>query len=233
MRHALILAGLLLVTPPDCGNANNTHSANSPPPPAAVSTPPRDAASPAAAAAEPTDMPDQRRIHDLEFKADVRAVEGGGVSVTYSVRNTGGTTYLLFNRGDTETGLERGQFYVEPLAEGVVEISQKHFAEPKDRNCPERESPIRHGVTVLAPGQRVAEELSVTPPLKHKTPYNDCTPLPAMPEPVRRIRFCLGVIEADAGKTVVAERQVRIVKDPSLLARQQLLCSNAVELQRR
>ena len=173
-------------------------------------------------------MPTKQPASGLDFEARLR-VEGGKLLISYRVTNRSGREVLVVNRGDTESGLGPGRVYVEPQPDGTVELSRRAFRQPADRVCRTREVPPYPGVSRLGPGQSISEEVSVGLPPRYATPFADCTPVPQMPSPVRRVKFCLGVIRGGAGKTS-AERGADIITDGQLIGRQELLCGDVFEL---
>lgn len=215
------------------GNASNGPVASGSPGAGAVRPATTPAATPAPAAdnravsSEVTPMPTKQPAAGLDFEARLR-VEGGKLLISYRVKNGTGEEVLVVNRGDTESGLGAGRVYVEPQPDGTVELSQRAFRQPADRLCRTREVPPYPGVSRLKPGQTISEEVSVALPPRHATPFADCTPVPQMPSPVRRVKFCLGVIRG-GGKTS-AERGAQIVTDGQLIGRQELLCGDVFEL---
>ncbi|HEV2861866.1 MAG TPA: hypothetical protein VGX48_12735 [Pyrinomonadaceae bacterium] len=193
------------------------------------SPPPSPAASPAGnTATEVTPMPTEQPARGLDFEARLR-VEAGKLLVSYRLKNGTAEEVLVVNRGDTESGLGAGRVYVEPQPDGTVELSQRAFRQPPDRMCRTREVPPYPGVSRLKPGQSISEEVSAALPLSYATPFADCTPVPQMPSPVRRVKFCLGVIRGASGKTS-NERGTDVVTDGRLIGRQELLCGDVFEL---
>ncbi len=108
-----------------------------------------------AVAAENTEMKEnstfQKRLGDLEYTVTTRLVKKGlhdGINyendylyIDYKVRNSGSKNYLVFNRGHDDRD-EKNLVYVEPQADGSIEISQKAFVEPSRKVCPARDAPI-------------------------------------------------------------------------------------------
>jgi hypothetical protein len=210
-----------------CG-AGSGNAANGPRATATAASPPPTARPADNTASEVTPMPTGQPSRGLDFEARLR-VEGGKLLVSYRVTNRTAEEVLVVNRGDTELGLGAGRVYVEPGADGTVEVSQRAFRQPTDRLCRTREVPPYPGVSRLRPGQSISEEVSVALPLRHAAPFGDCAPVPQMPSPVRRVKFCLGVIRGAAGKTS-DERGTDIVTDGRLISRQELLCGDVFEL---
>lgn len=81
-----------------------------------------------------------KRVEDLEYKISIERVSDDFLRLHYEVRNLGNSKYILYNRGIGRGST--GIVYVEPKANGLVEMSQKYFPEPKDKSCPLRETPI-------------------------------------------------------------------------------------------
>jgi len=225
-----VLAACTFACGPGSGNASNGPRAAATPgaTPHASPSPTPPAARPADnTASEVTPMPTKQPSRDIDFEARTR-VEGGKILVSYRVTNRTKEEVLVVNRGDTELGLGAGRVYVEPQPDGTVELSQRAFRQPADRMCRTREVPPYPGVSRLKPGQSINEEVSVALPPRLASPYADCTPVPQMPSPVKRVKFCLGVIRG-GGKTS-NERGTDIVTDGRLIGRQELLCGDVFEL---
>ena len=136
---------------------------------------------------------------------------------------------------ETRRGYCNGQFAVEnlsqlqeALADGLVELSQKAFTEPQGKNCPNRFVAIMPRASWLKAGQTVKEQLSVAWPLRLNTPFDDCRPPAEMPKEVSKVRFCVGVAEADSKKVTIAPDGN--LSDLSVSLKQQVLCSEAVAL---
>ena len=177
---------------------------------------------------EVSPMPTKQPARALGFEARLR-VEGGKVLISYRVTNNTGQEVLLVNRGDTESGLGAGRVYVDPQPDGVVELSQRAFRQPADRLCPAREVPPYPGVSRLRAGQSAAEEVAIDLPLRYRTTFADCSPAPQMPAPVRRVKFCLGVIRG-GGKAVAKENGAEVITHGQLIGTQELLCGDVFEL---
>lgn len=171
-----------------------------------------------------------KRIGDLEYKITVEEVSDTFLQLNYEVKNLGESDYILYNRG-TSLKMRRGTIYVEPQANDRVELSQKEFFEPKDKDCPDREALIYPAASWLKAKQTVKEEVSVSLPLKLNTPFDDCRPQPEMPKQVNEIRFCLGAAKVNSSKNIKAnEEGIIIVRGGEDIAEQQLLCSDAVKI---
>lgn len=171
-----------------------------------------------------------KRIGDLEYKITFERVSDTFLQFNYKVKNFGESDYLLYNRG-TSLVMRRGTVFVEPQANNSVELSQKRFFQPKDKDCPDREAPIYPAASWLKAKQTVNEEIGVSLPLKLNTPFSDCQPQPEMPKQVKEIRFCLGAAKVNSAKSVKTDGQgTIIVRGGEDIEEQQLLCSDVVEL---
>ncbi|HWS86740.1 MAG TPA: hypothetical protein VN282_07235 [Pyrinomonadaceae bacterium] len=164
----------------------------------------------------------------LDFRADVRREAGGEIVIEYSVTNRGARAVLLVNRGDTSFGLGPGRVYVEPREDGTVDFTQRGYTLPPGHSGPGPTAAIYPGVSELAPGKTASETLRVRAPKSRQHPYGRYYPQTAVPDPVRRARFCLGVVKGDAQtKTTRGTRVLTSLQD---VAAQELLCSAPREL---
>lgn len=179
----------------------------------------------------------KNKIGDVEYVFNAKVLKKGehnGVSyqtdtvqITYELKNTGDKSYLVYNRG--HFGTDSSVVYVEPQKDGTVEISQKAFREPKDKNCPNRYVQIVPNASWLKSKQTIQNQIEVALPLKLKTPFDDCTPPSEMPAKIDKTKFCLGISEADASKVKINDKG--FVEGWQYVKEQQLLCSYFVELQ--
>lgn len=180
-------------------------------------------------AANSTVKTQTKRYKDLEYTIQERIVNQTFVDVSYEVKNTGKTDYLLFNRGDKLDKTAIGKIYVDVKDGDVIELSQKKFDEPSAKSCPDRIAPISPGATWLKAGQTVKSGGRVGLPLKICNPFDDCEPKSNLPNKIIKAQFCLGVAEANAVKTKVSE--TGIVEGWQYVNEQQLLCSDIIKLQ--
>lgn len=137
------------------------------------------AVAPDTATANQSQMPNEARNYknrtkDLEYKIQARletrksdktGAEENYVAVNYTVKNLGGKDYILFNRGHSIENDAR-RVCVEFQADGIAELSQKAFAEPKDTVCPNTDAPILPRATRLKAGQSFSERAEITFPLQ-------------------------------------------------------------------
>lgn len=174
----------------------------------------------------------QNKVGDVEYSLSAKILkksenrQSDVVQITYELKNTGDKNYLVYNLG--HFGTNESVVYVEPQKDGSIEISQKAFHEPTDRNCPQRFVAVVPNASWLKAKQTVNNQIEVALPLTVKTPFDDCTPLPAMPAKINRVRFCLGIAEADTNQVKIDEKG--FVQGQQFVKEQQLLCSDNIPL---
>lgn len=164
----------------------------------------------------------------LDLKVDIRREAGGDIAVEYSVTNRGAAAVLLLNRGDTSFGLGPGRVYVEPQEDGTVDLTQRGYTFPPGHSGPGPTAAIYPGVSELAPGKTATETLRVRAPKARQHPYGRYYKEVAVPDPLRRVRFCLGVVKGDAETKTT--RGTRVLTSLQAVATQELLCSETKEL---
>ena len=170
---------------------------------------------------------EEKNVKDVQYDVKITIAEKY-IDITYTVKNSSDKSYLVFNYGDTRKGLQKGKVYVEPQKDGTVELSQRMFTAPKgDNSCPARETAVLPGATLLNAGQSISETARVALPLKHDTPFDDCDPKPEMPKEVEKVKFCLGIAEADPKQVKVKDGYVEGWQG---VKEQQLLCSKIKEI---
>lgn len=164
----------------------------------------------------------------LDLKATVRREAGGDLVVEYSVTNRGPRAVLLLNRGDTTSGLGPGRLYVEPQEDGSVNLTQRGYTLPPGHRGPGPTAAIYPGVSELGPGKTAKETARVRAPAARQHPYGRYYPNLPVPDPLRRVRFCLGVAPADAPTKTT--RGTRVLMSLQAVAAQELFCADAQEL---
>lgn len=164
----------------------------------------------------------------LDLKANVRREAGGDISVEYSVTNRGPRPVLLLNRGDTSFGLGPGRVYVEPQADGTVNLTQRGYTLPPGHTGPGPTAAIYPGVSELAPGKTATETVRVRAPKSRQHPYGRYYPNVPVPDPLSRVRFCLGVVPADAPTKTT--RGTRVLTSLQAIAAQEVLCADPQQL---
>ena len=164
----------------------------------------------------------------LDLKVNIRREAGGDIVVEYSVTNRGARAVLLANRGDTSFGLGPGRVYVEPQEDGTVNLTQRGYTLPPGYSGPAPTAAIYPGVSELAPGKTATETVRARAPKGRQHPYGRYYKEAAVPEPLRRVRFCLGVVKGDAETKTT--RGTRVLMSLQAVAAQELLCSEPQEL---
>lgn len=147
--------------------------------------------------------------------------------IEYSVKNTGTKDFIIYNQGHSDES-NRAIVYVEPQNGGLIELSQKMFTEPEGKNCPALDAPINPRAVWLKAGQTINEKVSVELPLQLKTPFDECSPMPEMPENSSKIKFCLGAAQADSAKVKIDENGY--IQNRAGVSEQKLLCSTEFAL---
>lgn len=230
----IFLSGLLIVSAcaarsVDNHQATSGHQAmNKTEPPINNSAPPaREAASPAVNNAQGSD--------DLSFEANIRATGRDQLLIRYTVRNRGSQPMLLINRPPARPGsstpLPNPNFvYVETQPDGTVEISKRVKELPRETTVFMPDVP---GATLLAPGKSFSEDVNVDLAARRRRTEKPITSVPEIPDPVKKVRFCLGVAPAEGltTKAVGKGKNQVIYPDPgAVLMKQRLLCSETVDL---
>ena len=127
---------------------------------------------------------------EVSFSADVAADR---LRLAYRLRNTGTAAVVALNgvpATDTvaDPAVDPNAVYVTARDDGTVEIAKRAFAPPPGV-APA--APFQLAGTVVAPGAELTEELTLPLPLRGRSPYDDVDQLP---DPVRRVAFCIGVL---------------------------------------
>jgi hypothetical protein len=175
----------------------------------------------------------QQGIEGLDFNSGIKLDRTGGkprLIINYTVMNRGKSDVLLFNQGDVNNP-GSATVYIEPRPDGVVEISKKGFMPPDN---PSPTFIVYPGATRLGPGKSFSDKIELTLSyLTRKHPYAASVSGIAMPDPVRKVRFCLGASPSEGveTKTVGEGRRKILVPDIKGLAQQRLLCSDVQEIQ--
>jgi hypothetical protein len=141
---------------------------------------------------EPADPPATGTPPTVEFTATL-AVEGQRLHITYRLTNRSGEPLIVLNRvadGDANAVYVTGRG-----GSGRVEVAKRAFAMPDTTRRTWAHPEHVSGVTLPA-GQSVGEDLTVPLPLRRQHPYGDDIGYGTikLPEPVKDVVFCLGVI---------------------------------------
>lgn len=179
----------------------------------------------------------ENKIEGIEYKFKAELKKAGThngidypndfIQIEYQLNNTSEKDYILYNKG--HFGTNSYTVYVEPEKGGTVEISQKAFEEPTDRNCPQRFVAIMPNASWLKSKEKITEKIEVEMPFEVKTPFDDCEPKPEMPKEIKGLKFCLGVAEADAEKVKLSD--TGRIEGMQFIKEQKLLCSDSVSLE--
>lgn len=236
---ALFPASLLLVNmcaPPQQGNPNalpaanqtamnkdNSHGTSSSPAPTD--------ASPAPTASSSTNA----EADDLSFETNIRTTGRDQLLISYTVRNRGRQPVLLMNRPPARAGasapLPNPNFvYVETRPDGVVEISKRVKEPPRETTV---FIPDVLGATLLAPGRSFSEEVRVDLAARRRKSAQPVRDVPDIPDPVKRVRFCLGAAPSEGitTRTFGQGKNKTIYPDAgAVLSKQRLLCGETIEL---
>ena len=197
---------------------------------------PADTNAAGAAGATPSEpqQKDAAGMKGVDFAPRLSVVERGGqkrLRVEYKLTNRTGRPLLVFNQGDTHNPGPDGAVYVEPRADGVVEISQRGWETPTE---PSPAEVVYPGALLLEPGASASKELELTLDyLVARRPYRTMAPGAEMPRPVRRARFCLGVVPAEGVETRHEGEGARriLIPDYKGVVNQRLLCSPVLEIE--
>ncbi len=127
--------------------------------------------------------------------------QADGLRISYRLRNTGSVPLIAYNgvpRTDAPEKITPAPeaVYVTARADGTVELAKRTFPVPEGVNPYAR---LLVGGTAVAPGEELSETFTVPLPLIARRPYQEAmsTP-PRLPDPVRRVVFCLGATRQDA-----------------------------------
>ena len=169
----------------------------------------------------------EKGIDGIEFNSDIRLDSSSGkerLIIKYSVKNNSNKPVLVFNQGD-ESNPGRFTVYIEPMADGTVEISKRGFLPPDN---PSPTYVVYPGALKLEPGKNITDTVELTLQyITRRRPYASVTPAANMPETIKKVRFCLGIAPSEGVelKPVGDGNKKILITDFNGLARQQLLCS--------
>jgi hypothetical protein len=168
---------------------------------------------------------------DLSISADVAADR---LRLSYRLRNNGTSPVVALNgvpAVDTvaDPAVDPDAVYVTARDDGTVEIAQRAFAPPAGVDPA---APFQLAGTVVPGGGEVAGELTVPLPLRGRSPYGPLAGGDRLPDPVRRVVFCIGVLPdtmIEMRRDGTAERPVYGHLDFTVAA-QRLVCAEPVPL---
>lgn len=183
-----------------------------------------------------TDPPGEPGVKrpDATFQATVSR-QADGLRISYRLRNTGSVPLIVYNgvpRTDSPEKITPAPeaVYVTARTDGTVELAKRTFPVPEGVNPYAR---LLVGGTIVPPGDDLSETFTVPLPLIARRPYQEAmsTP-PRLPDPVRRVVFCLGATRQDAFPTRWASGAPGAGDGPVFLhpSPQHLFCSDPFDL---
>lgn len=185
-----------------------------------------------AKSSSPVDAASESSI--VDFQSSIRAEGKQRLVISYQVTNRSDKPVLVLNRlaaqlDSTNIAPDPNAVYIEPTEDGTIEISKRAYPTP---NGPTVTTPYLPGASMLEPGQSISEEIRVALPLRRRRPYMSVVPAPAMPDPARKIKFCLGVAPAEGIVTrAFGEGSKRaLYPQYSVVLKQKLFCSDTVTI---
>lgn len=172
---------------------------------------------------------------DLSFETTIRPTGRDVLLISYTVKNRGRQPVLLMNRPPASSGtsapLPNPNFvYVETQPDGVVEISKRVKAPPRETTV---FIPDVLGATLLAPGQSFSEEVRVDLAARRRKSAQPVRDVPDIPDPVKRVRFCLGTAPSEGITTRTFGQGKNKILYPdagAVLSKQRVLCGETTEL---
>ena len=146
------------------------------------------------------------------------------LSITYQLVNQSGADLVVVNRIRPDANA----VFIVGQRDGRVQIGKRAFARPADDKTNYATTPSTGG-TVVGPGQSAGETFTVPLPLTRRHPYaNDKIKLP---DPVKDVVFCLGVLPRSAvASTTGPDGTVVVVHDKTTTTQQHLFCSPPASL---
>lgn len=148
---------------------------------------------------EPADPKGAEAIAGVELAARIE-VHDDTVRIDYVLTNNSSEQVHVPNRvgrGDEygRVAQDSNFVYATGTADGGVDLSKRVFATPDTDEMAWGHAPTV-GVSTVAPGARLKESLTVPRPLERHQPWGSDYGhgKVSLPEPVERIRFCLGVL---------------------------------------
>jgi hypothetical protein len=129
---------------------------------------------------------------------------GSALVIDYQVANDDTVPIVVFNgvpAKDTVSApkSDPNAVYVTASSGGTVDLAKRLFPVPSGVDPAARF--LMRG-TLVEPGARFAERVIVALPPRARVPYVDAAAAPALPDPVRRVRFCLGGARQSAVRPV-------------------------------
>jgi hypothetical protein len=186
--------------------------------------------------AEPADPPVTGPAPDVAFSATVTP-QDGSIKISYRLTNRSSGELIVPNKVPVYGAAgsltpDPNAVYVTGGEDDQAVISKRVFPRPDTDKVNWATTPLTYGV-ILAPGASVAEDITVPVPLTRRHPYGDDYGDGAikLPDPVKAVRFCLGVINrADLPKAPVKDGVVTLGHSKDAAGVQHLSCTAAVKL---
>lgn len=169
----------------------------------------------------------------VEFTASVHP-RTTAIDISYRLVNRDDKVLYALNRVFT-AGFEDtfeskpNDVYVTVRPNGGVEIAKRAFDLPPGLLA---DAPAMLSGTPLAPGESVEESFSVALPLERRHPYGnrpDDGPT-ALPDPIRYVVFCLGVVDVAPQEIPAAPGKRIYYHDTGVTKAQHVFCSDRVTL---
>ncbi|MBE1486329.1 hypothetical protein [Plantactinospora soyae] len=130
----------------------------------------------------------------VTFDAEVTP-RSGALAIRYTLRNQGAEPIVAYVGVEGDAASHASDVYVTARKDGTVELAKRTFAIPDGVNA---DSIGTIEGKLVAPGEEVTEEFTVSLPLKGRRPYVGAVKLP---DPVREVVFCLGaVLQSEAAQ---------------------------------
>lgn len=164
-----------------------------------------------------------KMLNTIDFKVSFSREKADSLIIRYEITNKSKRNVFLLNKGDNLSPAKDKAVYIEPQKDGTIEISRGGLP---NAATPDRSPtfPVEYGVTKLAPKETFKEEFTITLPLQPDSPFRSYTNNPiAMPESIKQIRFCLGVIQDS--KIKIKTSAFPVLENYVDVLKQKLLCS--------
>lgn len=169
-----------------------------------------------------------KMLKNINFKVNFSKESADSLVIRYEITNNSNADIFLLNKGDTFSREKNQAVYIEPQKNGIIQIMRGGLP---NAPTPDRSPtfPIEYGVTQLAPKETFKDEFSIALPLQPYSPFRSYTNNPiGMPNPIREIQFCLGVIENS--KIKIKTSAFPVLDNYTDIVKQKILCSENFKL---
>jgi hypothetical protein len=186
--------------------------------------------------AEPKDPSVTGAAPDVAFSATVTPKDGA-IAISYRLTNRSPGELIVPNRvpaygaAGTLTP-DPNAVYVTGGDDDEAVLSKRVFPRPDTDKVNWATTPLTYG-TIVAPGASVAEDITVPLPLTRRHPYGDDfgDGTIKLPDPIKSVRFCLGVINrADLPNAPVKDGVVTLGNSKDAVSVQHLSCTKSAKL---